>query len=126
MAFIIPQTGRKRKGFVQLPIERHGAQTDRNPQQTEGQADLSVEVEGRLTVIPDLVVPVGQQTGEQLHRGDDQRAQQSPQSRREPGTGVVQLAQQQKTGAAGQKHTAMTPPAPEKFQSHIAAATCGK
>ena len=45
-------------------VKTHSTQAERNPEGRKRQADLTVEVQGQIPIIPNLIVPVGKESGQ--------------------------------------------------------------
>ena len=92
-------------------------------QQGKSRADLSFIISRNRPVIPDMVIPVYQQSGDQFHQGNNRRAGQGFDGFWQ--SGFPEFSQQQKADTSGSKHADMAPPAPQQFQSNInTAAQC--
>ena len=105
------------KRWFDFGIDPHGEAADAHPEQGEGQADLSPEVQRGVPIVPDRIVPVENKARRQLDHGDDAR----PDEDFRPGRQAVlrQPPQQQKADSSGQEHGIMAPSPPEKLNGHV-------
>ena len=103
-------------------MKAKGHQGHGNPQSGEHGTNLAEEIACPVPVVPDFKIAVDQQTADKLLLGYDAGTCLGPKGQRQAGAGPVQLPDQQKTGAAGHKHTAMGTTPPEQLDTHIGAA----
>ena len=106
---------------IRQVVQPQSHHSHRDPDGCEHGADLSQEIPRLVPVVPDVVVPVHQQPGSQLHRGDDPRPGPHPGSLGHPD--LFQLADEQKAHAPGTKHADMAAAPVKQLQSNISPAS---
>jgi hypothetical protein len=106
---------------LQKAVKTHRSKTDRHPSKAKGQADLPSHIQGHTAIIPNPIGAVEQKSRRKFHHRHNTRTHQASGQQRQPGAGILQLSQQQKTAAAGKEHAAVAAASPQQFQGHITA-----